>query len=154
VPEDVPALCDVNIRSIREVCARDYSEESLEDWCANKVPETYLGWLANPKLRLYTGLYAGKVAGVGLFDTNGWIFLLYVAPEALGTGLGKALLVAMEAQARELGLPTLRLRSTLTARAFYESQGYVNLGFVDGERPAYEMEKVISAGRGTPLAPS
>lgn len=142
-PEDAEALCDVNVRSIREVCGRDYTRERLDAWCANKRPESYRQWLADPKLRLYAGELDGRVAGVALLDTNGWVFLLYVAPEALGTGLGKALLHHLEEQARTLGLDRLQLKSTITARAFYERQGYANLGPSEDETPSYRMEKAL-----------
>ena len=143
VPDDAPALCDVNIRSIREICAPDYPPERVETWCANKVPANYLKWLADPKLRLYTGLLEGRIAGVALLDINGWVFLMYVAPEALGQGLGKAMLHRLEDDARALGLTQLQLKSTITARAFYERQGYANLGPTQDEIPSFRMEKPL-----------
>lgn len=142
-PGDAPKLCEVNTRSIREICGKDYAPDRLDTWCANKVPGNYLKWLADPKLRLYAGELDGRVAGVGLLDVNGWIFLLYVEPEALGTGLGKALLQHMEQEARGMGLSRLMLKSTITARAFYASQGYVDLGPTGDEIPSYRMEKQL-----------
>ncbi|MDB5096816.1 MAG: family N-acetyltransferase [Cyanobacteria bacterium RYN_339] len=141
--EDAPALCDVNLRSIREICGKDYPPDRLDTWCANKVPGNYLKWLADPKLRLYAGERDGRVAGVGLLDVNGWIFLLYVEPEALGSGLGKALLAHMEQEARAMGLGRLQLKSTITARDFYARQGYEDLGPTGDEIPSFRMEKAL-----------
>ena len=144
LPEEAAALCDVNVRSIRELCGPDYAPEVLERWCAHKRPESFLRWLHDPKLRLYTGLLDGRIAGVALLDVNGWVFLLYLLPEALGHGLGKAMLRHVEAEARRYGVTTLQLKSTITARAFYERQGYTNLGPTGDEIPSFRMEKALA----------
>lgn len=143
VDADVEALCEVNVRSIREICAPDYPPERVESWAGHKTPESFRRWLADPKLRLYAGELEGRIAGVALLDVNGWVFLLYVVPEALGAGLGKAMLRHLEAEARGLGLGKLALKSTITAREFYERQGYANLGETGDEIPSYRMEKQL-----------
>ena len=141
---DAEALCVVNVRSIVEICGKDYSAERVMAWCANKQPASYLKWLADPKLRLYAGEIDGVVAGVALLDINGWVFLLYVTPETLGAGLGKAMLRRLEEDAVALGLERLQLKSTVTAREFYERQGYTNHGPSDDEMPSFRMEKWLN----------
>lgn len=49
--EDVVRICEVLIRSIREICGPDYNNdpEILDDWCANKTPEAIDPWIENPK---------------------------------------------------------------------------------------------------------
>jgi GNAT superfamily N-acetyltransferase len=143
--EDVEQLCAVNIRSIREICAPDYPPERVETWLANKTPVSFLRWLNDPKLRLYAGEVEGLISGVALLDINGWVFLLYVTPDVLGHGLGKAMLIRLESDARKLGLARLQLKSTLTARVFYERQGYRNLGPTEDAIASYRMEKLLNS---------
>lgn len=50
--------------------------------------------------------------------------LCYVRPSAQFTGVGKALLAAMEDQAARAGPEALRLESTRTARKFYLRNGF------------------------------
>ncbi len=60
---------------------------------------------------------------------------MYVAPEARGRGVARALLAALEARARELGYTTARLDtgpSQPHARALYDSEGYVEIGNFNG----------------------
>gem|GEM_PF-4699726 len=44
------------------------------------------------------------------------------------SGVGQALLRAVEAQARDCQIPSLKLESSLTARHFYERPGFVATG--------------------------
>jgi GNAT superfamily N-acetyltransferase len=45
-------------------------------------------------------------------------------PELQSTGVGRALLAALETEARRRGLHELWLESTVSARGFYLKQGY------------------------------
>ncbi|HEY9721771.1 MAG TPA: GNAT family N-acetyltransferase [Oscillatoriaceae cyanobacterium] len=142
-PEDAEGLCEANVRSIREVCGADpaYTPEQIDRWCEYKTPAWYRELMTMAHKRLYAGLLDGAIAGVGLLDLKlGKIELLYLAPEALGAGLGRALLKRMEHEAREHQLTALTLQSTTVAREFYERQGYQNLGPGEG-LPSFSMRK-------------
>ncbi len=54
--------------------------------------------------------------------------LRYVLPEVRFTGVGKAMLRAIEANASAAGVQSLRLESTCTARVFYLRSGFVPSG--------------------------
>lgn len=72
------------------------------------------------------GCGAVKATGAGV----GSLKRMWVADGARGLGLGRRLLAALEAEARELGLKTLRLETNgaLTAAiALYRSAGYVEV---------------------------
>jgi GNAT superfamily N-acetyltransferase len=64
------------------------------------------------------------VCGVASLSAAGLILLCYVLPEVQFGGVGRALLEAVEAEARLRGLLELSLESTLSARAFYSRHGY------------------------------
>lgn len=68
------------------------------------------------------------VAIVASLRSTGEIQLCYLAPERQHLGMGRALLVALEAQARARGLHKLVLNSTIGARSFYEHRGYTPSG--------------------------
>jgi predicted GNAT family N-acyltransferase len=53
-----------------------------------------------------------------------------VCAEVRGTGVGRALLDALVARARERGLPGVELHAQVHARAFYERAGFVPFGTV------------------------
>jgi N-acetylglutamate synthase-like GNAT family acetyltransferase len=70
---------------------------------------------------------AGTLLGVAAMNTIGKITLNYVLPEARFSGVSKALVQQLEAQARALGLRECALETTQTARRFYESLGYTKV---------------------------
>jgi len=69
-----------------------------------------------------------RLAGVAIMTRQGKIVLFYVAPEMRFTGTGKALLQALEEQAKKWGLRTMQVGSTLSACAFYTGNGFVGDG--------------------------
>nr|WP_205625510.1 GNAT family N-acetyltransferase [Actinomadura atramentaria] len=58
---------------------------------------------------------------------------LAVLPEARGTGLGAALVRAVEEHARAAGLASVELHAQVPARGFYERLGYAAFGEQDVE---------------------
>ncbi|MBI2069005.1 MAG: GNAT family N-acetyltransferase [Elusimicrobia bacterium] len=123
-PKDAADLARVNRRSILEICAKDYPGVDLSAWVENKTPENFRKWEGDSDKTVVTGLLDGKIHGVGLLKHDGWIKLCYVSPEALGKGLGKAILQFMETEAKTKGIKTIKLESTITAKDFYLRNGY------------------------------
>jgi GNAT superfamily N-acetyltransferase len=74
-------------------------------------------------------------AGVNGWEWGGTCFVetLWVRDERRGSGLGTALMNAMEAEARRLGCTQMVLEThSFQAPAFYERRGFVRVGEVDG----------------------
>jgi GNAT superfamily N-acetyltransferase len=148
-PEDAAAACEVLRRSIRELCALDHKsdEELISGWLENKTPENVRSWLTSPRAYGVIAEHEGKACGFGMVAKNGTVTLCYVLPEVQHSGLGRKLLSELEAQALRWGLKTLTLESTLTAKPFYERNGYVNAGepvSATGSPRAYPMQKRLA----------
>lgn len=125
-PADAASACDVLRRSILECCVEDHHNDAaiLSAWLGNKTEETVTAWFSSPSNYSLVATLRGEVAGVGLLTRKGKIALCYVAPQLRFTGIGKALVQALEAQAIAWGLSTMQVASTLTAQAFYRRNGY------------------------------
>ena len=126
--EDAAHTYQVLVRSVREICAKDYGHDQalLAWWCANKTVETVTEWILHPAhYFLVAEVPPHGIVGVGLLDMpTGEIVLCYIVPEVLHQGVGKRLLSALEQQARALGHAHVGLESSITARDFYLRNGY------------------------------
>lgn len=144
-PEDAERAIDVVRGSIQVLCQADHGNDpaTLARWLANKTPENFVGWLANPDN--YCAVAArDSIEGVGMLHRSGEIRLFYLAPEAQRHGLGSAIHAALERAALRWGLDTLHLQSTRMACPFYEAMGYVSTGpavFPFGVLRCYPYEK-------------
>ena len=129
-PDDAGEIVAITRASITELCVLDHrhDEPTLERWLRNKTVESVLGWLAAESGYIVVAEANGVACGVGGLKRGGLITLLYVRPGYQGLGVGRALLLEVEAQAKHWGETELTLTSTTKARAFYERHGYVASG--------------------------
>ncbi len=134
--------------SITALCVEDHQNDAamLEHWLSNKTVEHFERWVRDAGNLVVVSHDGAVICGVGLIRQNGHVHLCYVLPDRQRTGVGRAVLGALEAQASSWGLEEIRLTSTTTARAFYERQGYVASGPpvpVFGARQGYPYRKQV-----------
>lgn len=146
VAKDAEAACDVLRRSIVELCVLDHRNNPaiLERWVANKTPERFKAWLAQPGNSVLVAVEADVILAVGAVTDQGEITLNYVSPDARFRGISRALLRALEARARDRGNTRCTLHSTETALRFYRSAGYRDDGPATGHTGStsgYPMSK-------------
>jgi GNAT superfamily N-acetyltransferase len=129
-PTDGPAACALLRRSIAEVCAADHQgkPDVLEAWLGNKTEANVTTWFSAPTNYALVAERDGQMVGMALLTQAGKIALCYVLPEALHGGVGRALINALECQARAWHINKLHLHSPPSSSAFYERQGFTNAG--------------------------
>jgi len=127
---DAEAAVDVVRRSIVELCTADHrgDAETLARWLANKTAQNFATWFESDENHCVVVEAERRVLGVGALKRSGEVSLLYLAPDAKGRGMGKAVHAALEEQARVWGLRELTLDSTERACPFYERLGYRSAG--------------------------
>ena len=140
VARDAAACCEVLRRSIRELCAADYAEVPgfVDTWLENKTPEQVKRWIESPYTYCAVSLREDATVGFGAISNQAEVLLCYVVPEVKGAGVGYQLLSHLEAWGRDEGHRRFSTVSTVTARAFYERQGYRLAG-----EPVYVGETVV-----------
>jgi GNAT superfamily N-acetyltransferase len=139
VPNDAGAACTLLRRSIEEVCEPDHRgrPDVLDAWLANKTPETIASWFASPTNHAVVAERDGQLLGLALLTQAGRLALCYVEPGALRIGVGRALLAAVEEQARAWSIRKLHLHSPKSCATFYERHGYANAGL---EKSCFGLE--------------
>lgn len=152
--EDARAIHDAHMRSIREVCAPDYTQEQVDAWGGRPfdqsdrekcIREDFM-WVVedNGSILGFAHLRLPKDK-LGVGNVMG----LYFAPEAKGKGLGRQMAQRVEGQASSEGCHTLILNSTITSLEFYKKMGFQQTSpqichAVRGVGiPCYPMEKKL-----------
>ena len=129
-PGDAEAACALLRRSIEEGCAADHGgrPEILEPWLSNKTPQTVAAWLTSPTNYVVVAAQGEALAGLALLTQAGKLALCYVLPGQLRSGIGSALMHAVEVQARTWDIGKLFMHCPSSASPFFERLGYVNAG--------------------------
>jgi GNAT superfamily N-acetyltransferase len=139
VPLDAAAACALLRRSIERGCEPDHRgrPEILDTWLANKSPDQVAAWFASPTNHAIVAERDGELLGLALLTQAGKLALCYVEPDALRIGVGRALLAAVEEQARAWNIGKLHLHSPASTASFFERHGYANAGL---EKSCFGLE--------------
>jgi putative acetyltransferase len=122
VEADAEAICVMHIRSIRELCAQDYTPEQIEAWAGPKLAAHYLEPIRGK--RLVVAELGGRVVGMGDYHvTANEICAVYVDPDFGGQGIGRALFQAVTNALRARGCTEAVLDASITSVGFYEAMG-------------------------------
>jgi GNAT superfamily N-acetyltransferase len=145
---DAEAATEVMHRSISELCLADHNNDPkiLDGWLANKKPEIFRTWLRQGRQSYLVAVEDGRVVCVGAVTDAGLVTLNYVSPDARFRGVSRAMLAALEQRARDCGNRECTLASTATARQFYLSCGYVEVGAAErifGTESGFPMRKAL-----------
>jgi putative acetyltransferase len=120
-PQDLDGVIDVFIRAIRETASRDYSPAQVDAWAQ---ADRHLWSQRRISRPTWVADVDGKPIGFIDLEPDGHIDMMYVDPDYLGQGVAKQLLQTVEAQARAGSLKRLYSEVSLTARSFFERNGF------------------------------
>jgi putative acetyltransferase len=124
--DDAEAAARLFYETVRTSSGPAYDERQRAAW-APRIPDTGR-W--RERLGSATTLVAEDAAGISGFmslDDCGHLDLAYVRNDLIGTGVAKALYDALLARAQEAGFSRLTTDASVTARSFFERQGWVVL---------------------------
>ncbi|WP_227132585.1 GNAT family N-acetyltransferase [Halorubellus salinus] len=141
---DRGAVANLHRRSARELGAEAYDEETAKAWAGDRchcdydladadsvfvVAVTSPDVTRGPRVERSPGGGEGDVAGFAHLDVDaGEVAAVYVSPTYAGEGVGSMLLSQLEARARDDGLESLSVASSLNAVGFYEHHDYAVTG--------------------------
>ena len=137
---DVKSIIQVIHNSILS-CHADHhnNQASIDAWLANKTEENLALWIKHNYSLVYK--QQEKVAGFLLISAKGEILLNYVEPNQQQQGIGKRLLDTAKVHYRNQGINKLSAESTITAKAFYQKNGFEVMDEIveEGKLVAYRM---------------
>ena len=122
-PSDVDALIALFRDSVRRVALRDYTPEQLRAWAPDAIDRE--GWARRcAEHRTWVAEIDQCLVGFLELEAGGNIDMLYVDADRQRQGIARVLLERVETPAREAGLVRLFGNASLTARGFFERQGF------------------------------
>ncbi|MBQ7802113.1 MAG: GNAT family N-acetyltransferase [Oscillospiraceae bacterium] len=117
---DCGAMAKLFYDTVHSVNAKDYTKQQLDAWATGTVDEK--AWDA--AFREHDTMIAecdGEIVGFGDMTEDGYLDRLYVHKDFQRRGIGTVLCDFLE---RGCGAPAFRVHASITARPFFEAQGY------------------------------
>jgi putative acetyltransferase len=125
-PDDAPVLLALFRDTIRRVNSRDYSPTQIAAWASDDIDPVF--WAGR-----FTGRFVpvaeedGRPVGFAELEPDGHIDRVYVSADHQRRGIGQLLLAEIVAEARRSGIVRLFTEASITARPFFEAQGFTVL---------------------------
>ncbi len=143
---DAVAAARMHRWTIRKINSKDYSTKQIKIWSGRTNAKRFRDSMKS-KIS-FVAVDDGKIVGFGGFKKDGEFGSLYVHNKYIGGGVGKKLLKKMEKTAANMGIKKFTINSSLTAKNFYQSQGYNVIRKTVFSRPGlnlqvYKMEKSL-----------
>jgi putative acetyltransferase len=150
--EDAPEIVRLFYGTVRTVNRTDYSDEQVEAW-APGVPDPEEWHTRMADRQTLVAEEGGEVVGFAELEGDGHLDMLYLRKDAVGRGVGQRLYRAVEREARGRGLNRIFTEASITARSFFERQGFRVLREQtvprrDVPMTNFAMEKPLSASGG------
>lgn len=128
LPGDETAIYQLFYDTVHHINCKDYTQEQLAVW-APLTPDltSWKNSLLKNHSFVAVAVGSNQIIGFADLEENGCLNRGYVHKDYQGKGIGKALLFAREAKAKELGIKQLYSDVSITAKPFFEKRGYVAL---------------------------
>jgi putative acetyltransferase len=120
---DLPLLSEIRFAAIEELTVDDYDEAQRRAWASAADDDEAFAQTLESGLTLVSLIGGGPVGFIALHE-GGLIDQLYVHPAVARTGVGSALVDAIEKLAAARGTATLVTNASDTAKPFFEAHGY------------------------------
>ena len=147
-PDDAPALLALFRGTIRRVNSRDYTPGQIRAWSSDDIDP--VGWADRFTDRfVVVAEESEQPIGFAELESSGHIDRVYVSADHQRRGVGRSLLSSVVDEACRLGVVRLFTEASITARPFFEAQGFTVLApqVVEcrgAEFVNYRMERVLS----------
>ena len=145
--KELDEIIDLFYETVHLVSIKDYNQTQLDAWAPRNVDsEKWRERISNNYLFI---VKYENIVGFSELSSNGCIEMLYVHKDYLKRGIGKKLLNLMIKKARELNINEIFTDASITAKPFFESQGFKvikkqiktfnNVDFIN-----YQMKKALN----------
>lgn len=121
-PDDADIALTLFQRAVYEVASRHYTRAQLDAWAGGIDPAVWAHSLS--RQCTWLAILDDTPAGFASLNNLGHLEMLFVSPDYQRCGVARALLTTAEDTARQRGLRRMTTDASLTARPFFEAQGF------------------------------
>ncbi|MEO0374069.1 MAG: GNAT family N-acetyltransferase [Cyanobacteria bacterium P01_A01_bin.17] len=120
---DLPEVARLFYETVHHVNAQDYSAAQLKAWAPRVYGSSY--WEERFRdIQVYVAEEQGQIVGFAELENTGHIGCFYVHHQKQRCGVGAQLMAQIETDAKSQDLVRLFSEVSLTARLFFERQGF------------------------------
>ena len=120
---DAPAISRLFFETVRGVNLGDYSLEQVQAW-APAPPDPGAWHVRMSGRHTLVAERGGEVVGFAELEEEGHLDMFYCRKDAVRRGVGSRLYGAVEERAGGIGLARIFTEASITARPFFERQGF------------------------------
>lgn len=121
---DIPEIQELFRNTVLNVNIRDYTEEEVNDWASCMEDENVVKKLLDANCFIAAIDGNSKIIGFSSMNEEGYMHSMFVYKDWQGRGVATQLLSDVENKAREYGVSVITSDVSLTARTFFERNGY------------------------------
>ena len=121
---DIPEIQELFRNTVLNVNIRDYTEEEVNDWASCMEDENVVKELLDANCFIAAIDGNSKIIGFSSMNEEGYMHSMFVHKDWQGRGVATQLLSEVENKAREYGVSVITSDVSLTARTFFERNGY------------------------------
>lgn len=144
-PDDADITLTLFRRAVYEVASRHYTRAQLDAWACGIDPAAWAQSLSRQSTWL--AILDDTPAGFASLNDRGHLEMLFVSPDHQRCGVARALLITAEDTARQRGLQRMTTDASLTARPFFEAQGFEIIRAQEIERRGERLKNVAMEKR-------
>lgn len=121
---DAASTLALFLAAVTETACADYTIEQIQAW-ADPDGRDLRRWAeAMAARQSFVAMTGGQLAGFSDVSKGGYVDMIFVSPQFLRRGVARSLLTHGERMARKWGARELTADVSITARPFFESQGF------------------------------
>lgn len=121
--KDAPAIVRLFYDTVRSVNRSDYSREQVGAWVP-EVPDVAAWHRRMSSRKTLVAEEGGEVVGFAELEEDGHLDTFYLRKDFVGRGVGWRLYRVVESEARARGIGRIFTEASITARPFFERQGF------------------------------
>lgn len=133
---DAPELRDLFRNTVLTINQRDYSQAEVEDWASCGDNLSKIEEMIGTHYFIVAENRQSQIVGFSSITPQGYLHSMFIHENFQGRGIAKLLLKEIERYAAENNISRITSEVSLTARPFFERQGY-----------AVEMEQKYKANQ-------